>query len=101
MDYNIFHLFFRHKMSFKDVSGESEKIAKEMTATWEETTLPIILAIYQLKDIFNADGFGLMKHYHQNPCTSEVSVVQVENRAKCDEQGWMRLKPLVRNFQCL
>ena len=101
MDYNIFHLFFRHKMSFKDVSGESEKIAKEMTATWEETTLPIILAIHQLKDIFNADGFGLTKHYHQNLCTSEVSVVQVENRAKCGEQGWMRLKPLVRKFQCL
>ena len=29
-----------------------------MTAPWEETTLPTILA-YQLQDIFNADEFGL------------------------------------------
>ena len=59
MDYKIFHLFFRHAITFKDVSGESEKVAKEMTAPWEETTLPTILARYQLKDIFNADEFGL------------------------------------------
>ena len=96
-----FHLFFRHGITFKDVSGESEKVAKEMTATWVETTLPTILAIYQLKDIFNVDGFGLTKHYHENLYTSEVSVVQVENRAKCSEQGWMRLKPLVTKSQCL
>ena len=44
MDYNIFHPFFRHGITFKDVSGESEKVAKEMTAPWEETTLPRILA---------------------------------------------------------
>ena len=30
-----------------------------MTASWEETNLPTILARYQLKDIFNADEFGL------------------------------------------
>ena len=30
-----------------------------MTAPWEETTLPTILARYELKDIFNADEFGL------------------------------------------
>ena len=30
-----------------------------MTAPWEETTLPTILARYQLKNIFNADEFGL------------------------------------------
>ena len=50
MDY-IFHLFFRHGITFKEVS--------EMNATWEETTLPTILARYQLKNIFNADEFGL------------------------------------------
>ena len=59
MDYNIFHLFFRHGMTFQEVSGESEKVTKEMTAPWEEKTLPIILARYQLKDIFNVDEFGL------------------------------------------
>ena len=30
-----------------------------MTAPWEETTLPTILARYDLEDIFNADEFGL------------------------------------------
>ena len=101
MDYKIFHLFFRHAITFKDVSGESEKVAKEMTAPWEETTLPTILARYQLKDIFNADGFGLTQDYLQNLCVSEVSVVQVEKTAKCGEQGWMRLKSLVRKSRCL
>ena len=60
MDYNIFHLFLRHGITFKEVSGESEKVTKEMTAPWEETTLPTILARYQLKDIFNVDEFGLL-----------------------------------------
>ena len=59
MDYNIFHLFFRHGITFKEVSGESEKVSKEMTAPWEETSLPTLLARYQLKDIFNANEFGL------------------------------------------
>ena len=30
-----------------------------MTAPWEETTLTTLLARYQLKNIFNADEFGL------------------------------------------
>ena len=59
MDYNIFHLFFRHGITFKEVSGESENVTKEMTAPWEEATLPTILARYQLRDIFNANEFGL------------------------------------------
>ena len=70
MDYNIFHLFFRHGITFKEVSGESEEVTKEMTAPWEEITLPTILARYQLNDIFNANEFG-PKHSHQNLCTSK------------------------------
>ena len=46
-------------MTFKGVSRESEKVTKEMTAPWEQTNLPAILARYQLKDIFNADEFSL------------------------------------------
>ena len=45
--------------TFEGVSGKSEKVTKEMTAPWEETALSTILARYQLKDIFNADEFGL------------------------------------------
>ena len=68
-----------------------------MTAPWEETTLPIILARYQLNHIFNADEFGLF--YEALP--SEVTIFQVEKTAKCGEQAWMRLKPLVRKSRCL
>ena len=59
MDYDILRLFFSHGITFKEVSGESGKVTKEMAAPWDETTLPTILARYQLKDIFNADEFGL------------------------------------------
>ena len=54
-----FYLFFRNGITFKEVFRESEKFTKEMTALWEETTLPTILARYQLNNIFNADEFGL------------------------------------------
>ena len=84
MDYKILHLFFRHGITFKEVSGESEKVTKEMAAPWDETTLPTILARYQLNDIFNADEFVCStKACHQTLCTSEVTVFQVENTAKC------------------
>ena len=76
MDCNISHLFFRHGVTFKEVSGESEKVTKEVTAPWEETFLPTILARYQLKDVFDADEFGLLyEALHQNLCTFKVSVV--------------------------
>ena len=80
MDYNIFHLLFRRGITFKEVCEESKKVNKEMIAPWEEITLPTILARYQLKDM---NLVCSTKHCHQNRCTSEVSIVQVENTAKC------------------
>ena len=59
MNYNIFHLFIKHGKTFKEVSGESQKVTEVMTAPWEKTTLSTILARCQVKDIFNADEFGL------------------------------------------
>ena len=49
----------RYNISFKEVSGESKSVTREMTAAWKETSLPTILSRYELKDIYNADGFGL------------------------------------------
>ena len=49
----------RNNVSFKTVSGEAKSCTPEMTGPWKETHLPIILPHYQLKDIFNADEFGL------------------------------------------
>ena len=49
----------RYNISFKEVSGESKSVTPEMTASWKETSLPTILSRFQLKDIYNADEFGL------------------------------------------
>ena len=49
----------RYNISFKEVSGESKSVTPEMTAAWNETSLPTILSRYNLKDIYNTDEFGL------------------------------------------
>ena len=49
----------RYNISFKEVSGESKSVNREMTAAWKETSLSTILSRYELKDIYNADDFGL------------------------------------------
>ena len=49
----------RNNVTFKTVSGEAKSCTPEMTAHWKETHLPTILSRYKLKDIFNADEFGL------------------------------------------
>ena len=77
MNYKIFHLFFRHGTTFKEVSGEWENVIKEMAAPWEEKILSTMLARYQLKDIFNADQFSLFYgalppkslHFWGKPCS--------------------------------
>ena len=54
----------------KTISGESASLTTEMTAPWNETTLPTLLSNCNLEDIFNADEFGLFyqclpsKTYH-------------------------------------
>ena len=49
----------RNNVSFKTVSGEPKSCTPEMTVHWKEAHLPKILSRYELKDIFNADEFGL------------------------------------------
>ena len=46
-------------MVFKTIAGEANSCTPEMTASWEQTTLPTILSNYNLADIYNADEFGL------------------------------------------
>lgn len=50
---------YRNKVTFKDVAGESNAVTTDMVSAWFETTLPTLLANYDLRDIFNADEFGL------------------------------------------
>ena len=49
----------RYNISFKTVSGESAAVTPEMINPWFETTLPTLLSNYELRDIYNADEFGL------------------------------------------
>ena len=52
------------------ISGESASVTTEMTAPWNETTLPTLLSNYKLEDVFKVDEFGLFyqclpsKTYH-------------------------------------
>eukprot|EP00794_Sanderia_malayensis_P001774 gene1774-biopygen1618 len=67
----------RHNVTFRYVSGEEKSCTQEMTAPWEETYLPTILSRYELKNIFNADEFGLFYkalptktlHYKNERCS--------------------------------
>ena len=49
----------RSNISFKAVSGESKSVTPEMVNTLLETSLPTLLSNYDLKEIYNADEFGL------------------------------------------
>lgn len=48
----------RHSIVFKTVSGEAKSCTADLTASWEETTLPTILTNYQMRYIFSGDEFG-------------------------------------------
>ena len=66
----ISFFFFRNAVYLKTISGESASVTTEMTAPWNETTLPTFLSNYKLEVTFNADKFGLLyqclpsKTYH-------------------------------------
>ena len=49
----------RHGIVFKTFYGEAKSCTPDISASWEETTLPTILSNCALRDIFNADEFGL------------------------------------------
>ena len=58
----------RHNVVFRFVSVEERLPTEEMTPTWEQTRLPTILSRYELRDIYDADEFGLF--YQQLPTES-------------------------------
>ena len=47
-------------MNFKKISGESNSVTPEMVNAWKETSLTALLPSYDLKDIYNADEFGVL-----------------------------------------
>ena len=47
-------------VTFKTISGELHSVTPEMVNVWSETSLPTLLYNYDLKDIYNADEFGLL-----------------------------------------
>ena len=58
----------RHNVVFRAISGEERLCTEEMTASWAQTQLSTILSRYDLRDIYNADEFGLF--YQQLPTNS-------------------------------
>ena len=46
-------------ITFKTVSGKSKSVTSEMFDGWWETSLPTLSSNYEVKDIYNADEFGL------------------------------------------
>ncbi|XP_065674039.1 tigger transposable element-derived protein 4-like [Hydra vulgaris] len=67
---NVDKAIYTNGISFKIISGESAAVTNNLTASWNETTLPTLLLNYKLENIFNADEFGLFyqclpsKTYH-------------------------------------
>ena len=53
-------------ITFKTVSGESKSVTPEMVDGWWETSLPTFLSNYEVKDIYNADEFGLFYEFLPN-----------------------------------
>ena len=49
----------RFNISFKKISGERASCTPEMVSPWKETSLLTLLSSYDLKNIYNADEFGL------------------------------------------
>ena len=63
-DFKAFNGWFdrwknRHSVTFKTVLGEAKSCTADMTASWLGTTLPTLVTNYKLRDIYNADEFGL------------------------------------------
>ncbi|KAE8738361.1 hypothetical protein FOCC_FOCC016158, partial [Frankliniella occidentalis] len=49
----------RHGIKYKKVSGESADVPEETVENWTSVVLPGLLQGYTLKDVYNADEFGL------------------------------------------
>ena len=54
-----YHSFHLGSQPSDAVSGEVNFASSEMTAPWKETALLTLLSRYELKDIYNADEFGV------------------------------------------
>ena len=85
----------RNNVIFK-TSVESNSVTPEMVNAWSETSLPTLLYNYDLKDIYNADEFGLFyqcvpnKTYQlkSEKCSGgKLSKVRITGMASADAAG--------------
>ena len=84
------------------VSGESNACTDEMVAPWEQTTLPTILSIYDLNQIYNAEEFDLFYRAQPNKSPHLKSENCIGGKyGKLHLQGWQKLMQLVKNRLCL
>ena len=75
------------------MSGEENALTPEMTTNWSETYLPTILSKYKLKDIYNADKFGLF-----NQALPEKSLHYKGERCSGGEHRKVRLNGLAAGY---
>ena len=93
---SLFGEVSRHSVTFGEVSGEEKSSTPEMTVSWKETHLPTILSRYELKDILNADEFGLFyqalppksMHFKNERCSGgKFSKVRLTGLAAANATG--------------
>ena len=86
----------RFNISFKKISGEGASCTPEMVSPWKETSLPTLLSNYDLKDIYNANEFGLFYqmypekslHLKNEPCIGgKQSKVRITGMAASNALG--------------
>ena len=74
----------RNHITFKTISGESKSVVPEMVDGWWETSLLTLLSSYELKDIYNADRFGLFYECLPNKTYQFKS-------EKCSDRKWSKI----------
>ena len=52
-------LRFRNKITFEDVAEESNAVTTDMVSVWFKTALSTLMSNHNLRDILNAEEFGL------------------------------------------
>ncbi|XP_034250180.1 tigger transposable element-derived protein 6-like [Thrips palmi] len=94
----------RNRILFRKVSGESADVFDDTVDAWRRRVLPSLLKGYELKDIYNADEFGLFLNLlpDRTMCFStEESSGNKQSRARltillgCNADGTDKLRPLV------
>lgn len=94
----------RNKVLFKKMSGESADVPDDTVQAWRSRVLPGLLKEYSLKDVYNADEFGLFFNLlpdrtmcleGEDPHGNKQSKARLTVLLGCNADGTDKLTPLV------